>query len=234
MQVTVTPTYSGCPAMDAIRTDVVDALPDAGFADAQVRTVLSPAWTTDWMSDEGRRKLLAYGVAPPTRPAGRHRKPDEHRTRAGEPLGALPAMRQRRHPRAEQVRLDGMQGPVVVQRVPRAVRPLQGDLSDRDSSRSAGTACSTPCGCRRSSGSPTTRWPITFDVPAELRDDYAFSAGQHLTCAPTSAATRCGATTRSARPRQQRPAARRRQAPRGRSVLGLRHQRLARRATAST
>ena len=70
VHVTVTPTYSGCPAMDAIRTDVVTALTDAGFADAEVRTVLSPAWTTDWMSDEGKRKLLAYGVAPPTqRPA---------------------------------------------------------------------------------------------------------------------------------------------------------------------
>ena len=65
VQVTVTPTYSGCPAMDVIRTDVVRALADAGFADAQVSTVLSPAWTTDWMSDEGKRKLLAYGIAPP-------------------------------------------------------------------------------------------------------------------------------------------------------------------------
>ena len=70
VQVTVTPTYSGCPAMDAIRTDVVTALTDAGFAGAEVNTVLSPAWTTDWMSDEGKRKLLAYGIAPPSqRPA---------------------------------------------------------------------------------------------------------------------------------------------------------------------
>lgn len=70
VQVTVTPTYSGCPAMDAIRTDVVQALSDAGFAGAEVHTVLSPAWTTDWMSDDGKRKLLAYGIAPPAqRPA---------------------------------------------------------------------------------------------------------------------------------------------------------------------
>jgi ring-1,2-phenylacetyl-CoA epoxidase subunit PaaD len=71
VHVTVTPTYSGCPAMDAIRTDVVQALSDAGFAGAEVHTVLSPAWTTDWMSDEGKRKLLAYGIAPPAtqRPA---------------------------------------------------------------------------------------------------------------------------------------------------------------------
>jgi ring-1,2-phenylacetyl-CoA epoxidase subunit PaaD len=67
VQVTVTPTYSGCPAMDAIRTDVVAALSDAGFAGAVVNTVLSPAWTTDWMSDEGKRKLVAYGIAPPSR-----------------------------------------------------------------------------------------------------------------------------------------------------------------------
>jgi ring-1,2-phenylacetyl-CoA epoxidase subunit PaaD len=71
VQVTVTPTYSGCPAMDAIRTDVVTALTDAGFAHAHVNTVLSPAWTTDWMSDEGKRKLLAYGIAPPTRRTAR-------------------------------------------------------------------------------------------------------------------------------------------------------------------
>jgi ring-1,2-phenylacetyl-CoA epoxidase subunit PaaD len=67
VQVTVTPTYSGCPAMDTIRTDVVQALRDAGFAQTDVHTVLSPAWTTDWMSHEGKRKLLAYGIAPPNR-----------------------------------------------------------------------------------------------------------------------------------------------------------------------
>ena len=67
VQVTITPTYSGCPAMDAIRSDVVQALGAAGFPDVEVRTVLFPAWTTDWMSDEGKRKLMAYGIAPPAR-----------------------------------------------------------------------------------------------------------------------------------------------------------------------
>ena len=52
VQVTITPTYSGCPAMDAIRDDVVAALHEAGFAEVQVETVLSPAWTTEWLSDE--------------------------------------------------------------------------------------------------------------------------------------------------------------------------------------
>lgn len=65
--VTITPTYSGCPAMDTIRTDVVDALRRNGFADVEVRTVLSPAWTTDWMTDEGKRRLAEYGIAPPGR-----------------------------------------------------------------------------------------------------------------------------------------------------------------------
>ena len=65
--VTVTPTYSGCPAMDVIRHDVQDAVHAAGFADVEVRTVLSPPWTTDWMTDEGRRALAGYGIAPPQR-----------------------------------------------------------------------------------------------------------------------------------------------------------------------
>jgi ring-1,2-phenylacetyl-CoA epoxidase subunit PaaD len=72
VQVVITPTYSGCPAMDAIRDDVVSALQNNGFPDVEVRLVLSPAWTTDWMSEDGRRKLVEYGIAPPTgrRPAG--------------------------------------------------------------------------------------------------------------------------------------------------------------------
>ncbi len=63
--VTITPTYSGCPAMDAIRDDVVAALAAEGCDDVRVEFALAPAWTTDWMSDEGRRKLLEYGIVPP-------------------------------------------------------------------------------------------------------------------------------------------------------------------------
>jgi ring-1,2-phenylacetyl-CoA epoxidase subunit PaaD len=63
--VTITPTYSGCPAMDAIRADVEAACAGVGVADVEVRTVLSPAWTTDWLSAEGARKLAEYGIAPP-------------------------------------------------------------------------------------------------------------------------------------------------------------------------
>ena len=65
--VTITPPYSGCPAMDVIRRDVEAAVRDAGFDRVEVRTVLSPAWTTDWMTESGKRALRAYGIAPPSR-----------------------------------------------------------------------------------------------------------------------------------------------------------------------
>jgi ring-1,2-phenylacetyl-CoA epoxidase subunit PaaD len=65
VEVAITPTYSGCPAMNMIALEIEVALERAGFHRPKVRTVLSPAWTTDWMSEEGRRKLRAYGIAPP-------------------------------------------------------------------------------------------------------------------------------------------------------------------------
>jgi ring-1,2-phenylacetyl-CoA epoxidase subunit PaaD len=65
VEVAITPTYSGCPAMTMIALEVELALARAGFREARVRTVLSPAWTTDWMSEAGRRKLKDYGIAPP-------------------------------------------------------------------------------------------------------------------------------------------------------------------------
>jgi len=67
--VTITPTYSGCPAMEAIRTDIERACRAAGHDDVEVRTVLSPAWTTDWITEAGRAALEEYGVAPPARVA---------------------------------------------------------------------------------------------------------------------------------------------------------------------
>jgi ring-1,2-phenylacetyl-CoA epoxidase subunit PaaD len=63
--VTITPTYSGCPAMAAIRDDLRSALADAGYAPVEVRTVLSPPWTSDWITPAGREKLAAAGIAPP-------------------------------------------------------------------------------------------------------------------------------------------------------------------------
>jgi ring-1,2-phenylacetyl-CoA epoxidase subunit PaaD len=67
--VEITPTYSGCPAMDAIRADVLARLAEAGYDDAKVRLVLAPAWTTDWITEAGRAALRECGIAPP-HPAG--------------------------------------------------------------------------------------------------------------------------------------------------------------------
>lgn len=72
--VTITPTYTGCPAMETMRADLVASLNAAGFERVRVRTELSPAWTTDWISEDGRRKLVEYGIAPPS-PVGRRSGP---------------------------------------------------------------------------------------------------------------------------------------------------------------
>jgi ring-1,2-phenylacetyl-CoA epoxidase subunit PaaD len=68
--VELTPTYTGCPATQVIADDVRRALAEGGFDDAQVRLVLAPPWTTDWISEDGRRKLREYGIAPPGACAG--------------------------------------------------------------------------------------------------------------------------------------------------------------------
>ena len=65
VEVVITPTYSGCPAMDMIAANIRLVLLENGFKNIQITTVLSPAWTTDWMSEEGKEKLKAYGIAPP-------------------------------------------------------------------------------------------------------------------------------------------------------------------------
>ena len=64
--VTITPTYSGCPAMHAIEQEVVKALKARGVEHVELKTVYSPAWTTDWIGAEAREKLRAYGIAPPS------------------------------------------------------------------------------------------------------------------------------------------------------------------------
>ena len=65
LEVIITPTYSGCPAMDAISIDIKLKLIEAGYKNVKVTSILSPAWTTDWMSETGKEKLRAYGIAPP-------------------------------------------------------------------------------------------------------------------------------------------------------------------------
>jgi phenylacetate-CoA oxygenase PaaJ subunit len=100
--VTVTPTYSGCPATSIINLDIETALRGHGIEKLELKRQLSPAWTTDWITEKGRAKLEAYGIAPP-QPAG------------GPTLPAL----QRPQPRkAQPVRLDPLQGTVALPRLP--------------------------------------------------------------------------------------------------------------------
>jgi ring-1,2-phenylacetyl-CoA epoxidase subunit PaaD len=65
IEVIITPTYTGCPAMDMISMNIKLALLENGFTNVTITTVLSPAWTTDWITEEGKKKLKAYGIAPP-------------------------------------------------------------------------------------------------------------------------------------------------------------------------
>ena len=65
INITITPTYSGCPAMDVISMDIRLKLIEKGYRNVTIRQQLSPAWTTDWMTAEGKRKLKAFGIAPP-------------------------------------------------------------------------------------------------------------------------------------------------------------------------
>lgn len=65
IEVVITPTYTGCPAMDMIEVGIKSTLQDHGFEKVKITTILSPAWTTDWLSEAGKEKLRAYGIAPP-------------------------------------------------------------------------------------------------------------------------------------------------------------------------
>lgn len=65
IEIFITPTYSGCPAMDVIAVNIRMALLEAGFKEIKITQQLSPAWTTDWMSEQGKEKLKSYGIAPP-------------------------------------------------------------------------------------------------------------------------------------------------------------------------
>ncbi len=71
VEVSITPTYSGCPAMNMIALEIELALEREGIHEPKIRTVLSPAWTTDWISEDGCRKLREYGIAPPQAASGR-------------------------------------------------------------------------------------------------------------------------------------------------------------------
>ena len=116
--VDVTPTYSGCPAMQMIEQEIVAALRANGYDRVELRTVYSPAWTTDWLSDAAKAKLKAYGIAAPD-----HTVVEQ----ALVPLmssvrrARLPLLRLLEYRTQERVRVDGVQGHPLLPRVPAAV-----------------------------------------------------------------------------------------------------------------
>ncbi|MGR6088797.1 MAG: 1,2-phenylacetyl-CoA epoxidase subunit PaaD [Arcticibacter sp.] len=74
LEITITPTFTGCPAMRVIEEDINRVLNSKGITNFKVRTVIAPAWTTDWMTEEGKRKLREYGIAPPSMSTEEHLK----------------------------------------------------------------------------------------------------------------------------------------------------------------
>ena len=75
VEVTITPTYSGCPAMSVIALDIETKLLQCGVSDIELKTQIAPAWTTDWLSEKGRARLEEYGIAPPQAAGGPQRCP---------------------------------------------------------------------------------------------------------------------------------------------------------------
>ena len=79
VEVIITPTYTGCPAMDMIAMNIKLALFENGYHKIKITSVLAPAWTTDWMSEDGKRKLKEYGIAPPQSESERFKRPESFR-----------------------------------------------------------------------------------------------------------------------------------------------------------
>jgi ring-1,2-phenylacetyl-CoA epoxidase subunit PaaD len=121
--VVLTPTYSGCPATEVIAQSVRDAL-GAGLGPVTTAARARPAWTTDWISDDGRRKLRDYGIAPPGRGGAGGAQPMRV-TPATSPARAAAA----RRPSAVGLRLHRLQGAVPLPGLPRALRTLQADMT---------------------------------------------------------------------------------------------------------
>ena len=121
-RVVITPTYTGCPATIAIERDIRAALDREGLAALGLETTLVPPWTTDWISEDGREKLRAFGIAPPPKGAGRHSLRETPR---------MPALRLDAHRRNQPLRLHALQIAPSLPRLPRAVRPLQVPLTCR-------------------------------------------------------------------------------------------------------
>ena len=128
LKVGLSPTYTGCPATEVIRQLVEEALAAAPVGEFAVTAVLSPAWTSDWITAEGRRKLAAYGIVPPVEAVSSARQV----LRETRPIG-MPALQFGRYGMHQPIWLDALQGTASLPSVPGAFRILQMHL--------AGLAC---------------------------------------------------------------------------------------------
>ncbi len=171
--VKLTPTYTGCPATLAIRLAVEAALAQAGLAEATVETVLSPPWTTDDITEEGRRKLKEFGIAPPARAGG-------VRALFADETDRLPQVRIDPHHKDLRIRLHAVQGTVALRELRRALRRLQvplsppGTMHDFQSLEIVEVKRETP-----------EAISVTLRIPDALREAFRFKPGQHLTLRTT-------------------------------------------------
>ena len=128
LTVVVTPTYSGCPATEVIEASIVDALEGAGLGPVRVEMRRAPAWTTDWMSEKGRRQLRDYGIAPPGPVAAPPTAPLRFVPRQPPKALACPRCDSLEHRADLRLRRHRLQGALALPRLRRAVRALQADL----------------------------------------------------------------------------------------------------------
>ena len=126
---TITPTYSGCPAMREIAADVQARLNRAGFERVTVATQLAPPWSTDWITADGHRKLAAVGIAPPRASAAPRRAGPVPLTLGRPRVAPLPALRLARHPADGPVQRHGLQVAAPLQRMRRTLRSGEGDMT---------------------------------------------------------------------------------------------------------
>ena len=162
------PGDAGDPARGARRRCV-----EAGFADAQVETVLSPPWSTDDITEEGRRKLKEFGIAPPARGA-------TARTLFAQETVACPKCGSTATSQDLRVRLDRVQGAVALRGLRRALRLFQVPLSAEADARLPAAR-----DCRGQARDARGRSPSRFAIPEALREAFRFKPGQHLTVRAT-------------------------------------------------
>jgi len=121
VEVVLTPTYSGCPATEVIERSVIDAVNEAGLGPARVTLQRAPAWTTDWISESGKRKLREYGIAPPSGEAA----VNQDRPIRLVPRHAIECPRQQEHRAPVGLRLHRVQVALPLRGLPRTLRILQ-------------------------------------------------------------------------------------------------------------